>query len=324
MSDVLVHSVALMGTVVTIEVVGRGATRADARERQACVDRAVDWFREVERRCTRFDPDSEIRRLAMRTDEPVEVSEIVLEAMRFALALAEETGGAFDPTVGAALESRGFDTDYRSGRVIRTLLDRTERSSYRDIEIDLEQRTITLHRPLVLDLGAVAKGMAVDLAVRELAPFNDFAVDAGGDLFLAGHNAIGAPWSVGIRHPRREHEIIDRLRVSNVAVCTSGDYERRATASGGREEWGHHILDPRVGTPANDAVSVTVVAPTAMVADALGTAAFVLGPAAGIPFLDQHGVDGFIVTPSLERIDTRGMRAHRHAGDDVTVVFKDA
>ena len=125
--------------------------------------------------------------------------------------------------------------------------------SYRDVELDPDRGTITLRRPLTLDLGAVAKGLAVDAAARELAPFQDFAIDAGGDLYLGGLNEQGAPWSVGIRHPRNERELIASLRISNQAVCTSGDYERRAP--GGNA---HHILDPRTGASAHAVASATV------------------------------------------------------------------
>src|SRR5205814_9420347 len=91
--------------------------------------------------------------------------------------------------------------------------------------------------------------------------------------------------------------------VSNRAVCTSGDYERR---NPGIVD-GHHILDPRKGTSANDVASATVVAPTAMLADALATAAFVLGPEDGIRLFDRMGVDGVIVSPTLLRYETQGM-----------------
>jgi thiamine biosynthesis lipoprotein len=180
--------------------------------------------------------------------------------------------------------------------------------SYRDVQLDPDRRTITLLRPLTLDLGAVAKGLAVDTAARELEPFKDFAIDAGGDLYLGGLNAQGAKWSVGIRHPRNEGELIARLCASNQAVCTSGDYERLtpsgATAHGGE----HHILDPRTGASPRAVASATVVASGAMLADALATAAFVLGPEDGIDLLNRAGVDGLIVTPRLERYETRGLR----------------
>jgi thiamine biosynthesis lipoprotein len=102
---------------------------------------------------------------------------------------------------------------------------------------------------------------------------------------------------VGIRHPRRDDAVIYELCASNQAVCTSGVYER-----------GRHILDPRTSAPAESVASATVIAPNAMLADALSTAAFVLGPVEGIRLLDRMGVDGVIITPELERYETQGLR----------------
>jgi thiamine biosynthesis lipoprotein len=172
------------------------------------------------------------------------------------------------------------------------------------VHLDSGRKTIMLRRPLVLDLGAVAKGFAIDLAARELAPFVDFSIDAGGDLYLGGCNQAGHAWSVGIRHPRIDGELIDTLHVSNQAVCTSGDYERRAEIEGN----GHHLLDPRTGTSPLSIASTSVLAPSAMLADALATAAFVLGPLHGIQLLHRHGVEGLMVTPALERHETKGWR----------------
>jgi thiamine biosynthesis lipoprotein len=300
--DSYVYSAALMGTVVKIEVVLRDVSESQKSERRLGVERAIEWFRQIEAYCSRFDPASELRQLIDHVGVPVPASDVLLEVVRFALALAEETGGAFDPTIGRRMEQRGFNREYRTGSVVQTPADSDDAVSYRDVRIDPDARTITLCRRLVLDLGAVAKGFAVDMAARELAVFENFAIDAGGDLYLGGCNARGEPWSVGIRHPRDEHQLIDTLRVSNTAVCTSGDYERRAT----RESVaGHHIIDARTGESATIAASVTVIAPLAMVADGLATAAFVLGPTRGIELLERHGVSGLIVTPSLERFATR-------------------
>jgi thiamine biosynthesis lipoprotein len=254
----------VMGTLITIHVVRSGAG--------AAIERAFGWFREIECRCTRFHEKSELMQLSRNIGVPVQTSAILFEAVRFALSVAEESGGAFDPTNAAG-------------------------ATYRDVETDAELRTITLHRPLTLDLGAVAKGLAVDMAARELAPLVDFAIDAGGDLYLGGSNPQGAPWSVGIRNPFGGAEPINTLRVSNQAVCTSGCYER-----------GAHILDARTGTPAVTVASATVVAQGAMLADALATAAFILGPADGIDLLNRMEVDGLIVTPELQRYATRGLR----------------
>ncbi len=289
MSDpVLVRTELVMDTRVTIQAARSGA--------EAAIERAFGWFHQIEECCTRFDQGSELMQLLSRTGVAVPVSAILFESVRFALMLAEETRGAFDPTVGHRMELRGYNREHRTGAVIRTAL-ACDEGSYRDVHLDPDRRTITLQRPVILDLGSVAKGLAIDTAARELHPFQDFSIDAGGDLYLGGCNPEGAEWRVGIRHPRRDDEMICVLRASNQAVCTSGDYER-----------GQHILDPRTGAPANSAASVTVVAPNAMLADALATAAFVLGPAEGIALLDRMGVDGLIVTPELERFETSGLR----------------
>jgi len=193
------------------------------------------------------------------------------------------------------MAERGFNRNHRTGE-LTSALEADETVSFRDVEIDVENQTILLRRLLTLDLGAVAKGLAVDAAARELEPFENFAIDAGGDLYLGGLNPQGEPWSVGIRHPRNDGELIDRLRLSNQAVCTSGDYER-----------GKHILDPRTNAPASSVASATVVAPGAMLADALATAAFVLSPEESIPLMTRMGVEGLIVTADLQRYETPGL-----------------
>lgn len=286
----MIRTEAAMGTLVTIHVVRDGVEADEA------ISRAFGWFHAIEERCTRFDEQSELRQLIAQAGRPVPVSAILYEAVQFALLVAEETGGAFDPTVGHRMEARGFDRNHRTGKRTHSAITQ-EDASYRDVQLDPERRTITLHHPLTLDLGAVAKGLAVDTAARELEAFTDFAIDAGGDLYLGGLNQHGAPWSVGIRHPRRERELVASLLVSNQAVCTSGDYERR-----------DHILNPHSGKSAIEVASATVVAPRAMLADALATAVFVLGPLKGIQLLNRAGVEGLIVTPDLECHETGGLR----------------
>jgi thiamine biosynthesis lipoprotein len=310
-TDAYVRTIASMGTVVTVHIVTADETRGNREEGAA---NALAWFDQVERVCSRFDPTSELSQLSTHIGERVAVSDLLFEVVRFAIAVAEESGGAFDPTLGLELEARGFNREHRSGAIIRTPLERDGNASYRDVELNVHQRTIMLTRPLLLDLGAVAKGLAVDMAAKELErrSFANFAIDAGGDLYLSGHNADDRPWSVGIRHPRRANELLETIHVSNVAVCTSGDYEQRTS----NDEHEHHIIDPRTRASAAHAASVTVLGPSAMVADALATAAFVLGPGDGIDWLERHGVDGMIVTPSLERFATRGMHAEYCADRD--------
>lgn len=287
-----VRTEVLMGTLVTIDLVPRDDTNA-----AAAIERAFGWFRAIEATCTRFDDHSELMRLNARPGTPVPVSDTLFEAIRFAVAVAGDTGGAFDPTVGARMAARGFNREHRTGRRVSANA-AGENATYRDVVVDEDRRTVTLRRPLTLDLGAIAKGLAVDASARELeacGSFSGFAIDAGGDLFLSGHNHHAAPWTVGIRHPRRDGELIETLQISGRAVCTSADDERP-----------DHLIDPRTGASATAAASVTVIAPNAMLADALATAAFVLGPQDGVRLLERHGVAGVIYAPDLRRHATTG------------------
>ncbi|HEV2702392.1 MAG TPA: FAD:protein FMN transferase [Steroidobacteraceae bacterium] len=276
----MIRREALMGTIVSIEVDAPAAT----------ANRAFEWFRLVEAHCSRFDAGSELCQL--KAGRPTPASPVLFEAVRFALMVAEETDGAFDPTVGGRMAARGFNRHYLT-REVTDAPSTSDDVSFRDVEVDERERTILLRRPLTLDLGAVAKGLAIDAAARELQPFRNFAIDAGGDLYLSGHNPRGELWSAGIRHPHARDELVDRMRVSDRAVCTSGTYER-----------GPHILDARRGEAAVGVASATVVAPSAMLADALATAAFILEPEESIALLTRMGVQGLIVTTGLEHFRT--------------------
>lgn len=298
-----------MDTVVSVEIIAPPTATAGV----SAVARAFAHFREVEARCNRFDPTSELCALTAQVGEAVPVSTVLFEATRFAVAVAAASDGAFDPTLGAALARRGFNRDYRTGQTVDAPLppESGETPSYRNVRLDPTRRTITLTRPLLLDLGAVAKGMAMDLAARELDAFPNYLIEAGGDVRVCGDNARGEAWQIGIQHPREPDAMFATLAITDAAVCTSGDYERH-TPEGSEvskvsevSKGEHHLLDPHAGRSPRAIISATVIAPTAMAADALSTAAFVLGPEAGIVFLEQQGVDGLLVTPALKPYTTK-------------------
>lgn len=146
-----------------------------------------------------------------------------------------------------------------------------------------------------VDLGAIAKGWAVDRAIEKLeaAGIRSAIIDAGGDLRIIGSRPGKGTWRIGVQHPREAGGLLATFDLRDTAIVTSGDYERFFVVAGERY---HHILDPATGRPARGCQSVTVLAPTAAEADACATAAFVLGPDKGIPFLrNRPGVRGFIV-----------------------------
>ena len=201
--------------------------------------------------------------------------------------------------MGHLLEQRGFNRHYRTGQTARSGIDPRARPSFRDVQLDRDAGTITLRRPVLLDLGAVAKGLAADLAAEQLAAHvPGVAVDAGGDCLVRGSPMAGRPWRVGIRHPRRPERLLTVVKVPAGAVCTCGGYARHG-----------HLLDARSGRSADSIISATVVTPTAMAADALSTAALLLRPDGGPRLLEASGVEGLLVTADLELIATGGFGA---------------
>lgn len=288
-----------MDTVITLTVV----TAHPDSGVMPSMERALQAFDVVEQACSRFSEDSEVTRLSMQIGSPVRVSAVLFEAIRFAWAMADATNGAFDPTVGRRLETYGFNRHYLTGETRDSGLDPNAPVSYRDLALDEVQRTVLLRKPLLIDLGALAKGLAVDLAARELSPFEGFVVDAGGDIYAGGLNERAEPWHIGIRHPLRTAETICSFRLTDAAVCTSGSYERPSPV---RAET-HHLIDPRSGTSRLDLLSCSVVAPFAMLADAMSTAAFVLGREKGMAHLEQAELDGIFVETSLEMHMTKTM-----------------
>lgn len=294
------HSFVAMGTEVRFQIVEPGAELRSAAL-DAAVARAEHWFHHVERTCSRFDETSELRLLCAQIDVAVRVSDLLFEAVQFALAVADASDGAFDPTIGATIESRGFDRNHRTGMQTQHATANARTATYADVELDTATQSITLRKPLLLDLGAVAKGLAIDMAERELAPLKNFMIDAGGDLYVGGHNIEGERWHIGIRHPRVPDSFAYTIRATDCAVCTSGDYERSGN------DGLHHLMDARTQSIADSLASVTVTAPSALVADALATAAFALGPRNGLEFLSHHDVQGLLIAPSLEHWKTAGM-----------------
>jgi thiamine biosynthesis lipoprotein len=240
-------------------------------------------------------PDSPVGMLNAGGEEapPPEVLEVLKTAERIAVL----SGGAFDPLILSLTSLWSFDSGGRlpDPAEIRAALGRID---YEGLRIEPEGR-VRLPSGSGLDLGGIAKGGVVDLLADHLASQGrrDFLIDAGGDILVSGLKQGGKQWVIGIRHPRRSQEILGVVSLGSAggrtAIVTSGDYERYFEVDGVRY---HHILDPRTGYPARGLVSVTVMAPSCAVADALATAVFVLGPVQGLELLEKlSGVEGLLV-----------------------------
>ena len=262
-------------------------------------------------------PDSEVSGVNLAAGvAPAPVSLETYEVIRQAVELSELTHGAFDVTWAAL---RGvWDFKARPPRLpnpetIRACLART---GWHKIELDPDNLTVFLPElAMAIGLGGIAKGYAIDRASAVLRRhgLSHFIVDGGGDLFVAGVKAPQTHWRLGIQNPRQRDDLLAALRVRDVALVTSGDYERGFVLDGRRY---HHIIDLRTGYPAELSMGVTVLAPTAALADALATALFVLGPIEGIVVAGElEGVEAAIVEPDGNLATTPGMLARLESVD---------
>ena len=282
----------LMGTLVSIQVVGN----EDLDTIELAIEKAFSAMSFVESMCSRFDEQSALRELCRHPGEWMKVPDVLFETLRLALTMSELTDGLFDPTIGNLLEQHGFNTHYLSGDALGVYPMTGETVSFRDVTLDEETRSVYLQKPLLLDLGAVAKGFAVDLAAKELSLFNGFVINAGGDLYLHGCDPSGENWTVGIQHPQEKEAMIAWLKITNAAVCTSGTYERKSPLN----QEIHHLINPATGNSTKGLLSCTVIAPFAMLADAVSTAALVLGKDHALDFVDEVELDALCIDDSLE------------------------
>ena len=136
------------------------------------------------------------------------------------------------------MENYGFNRNYLTEKFMESTTDTTV--TFSDIVLNENERSLILKKPLVIDLGAVAKGFAIDLATNELKEFEGFIVNAGGDVFAGGTmtNAIDGPLAFNIRI---KEKVIDCVEISNEAICTSGSYERRSAKNPSL----HHLINPK-------------------------------------------------------------------------------
>jgi thiamine biosynthesis lipoprotein len=151
--------------------------------------------------------------------------------------------------------------------------------NFRNLLVSPEGKILLKKKGMEIDLGGIAKGYAVDKAFDLLISlgYRNLIVNAGGDLRIGG-TKLDQPWSIGIQHPRESEKIVARISISDAAIATSGDYEKFFIHQGKRY---HHILNPKDGFPAEGCQSVSIIYKEGMMADALATAVFVLGPQKG-------------------------------------------
>lgn len=282
-----------LGTTASLTVVAR-----DERAARRSLDLAFAEIDRLQDVLSTYDPEAPLARLNRLGSIDGATPEMlaVLDRARHFWAIS---GGAFDITVQPVIDL--YERTFLDlGRA--PLPDELDRArSLVDFEqLRVDGNAIALGRAgMRITVDGIAKGFIIDRAVEVLAADGVAAalVDIGGDMRVLGRPQGRRAWTLGIRHPRDPETFLSTMEVVDAAVATSGDYEHYFV----EDLSAHHLIDPRTGLTAREVTSVTVVAPTAMDADALATTVFVLGVEAGLGLVESlEDVDAAIVTAAQE------------------------
>lgn len=252
-----------------------------------------DLFAFWEQTLSRFLPESELSLLNASSGTPVVVSDLLCAVLKVALDAAQTTQGVYDPTLLRQMVRIGYDRTFDNLPSVQpaTSITISPGGGWRDVRLDEIKRTVTLPPGVGLDFGGIAKGMAVDEAVKNLrqAGIEIALVNAGGDLAVLGVPEVERQWPIAVPGRRQSWNI----PLQRGAMATSG-VARRRWKQGGQPR--HHLVDPRTGTSAQSGLwSVTVVAATCEQAEVGAKVAFILGKKRGADFLCTHGLAGLLV-----------------------------
>jgi len=314
----------LMGTVFRLivsleQAKGPAEDLASVRKRakRAC-QLAFDEVHRVESKMSDHLSGSDVVRInqaaskafaAHASVSPTKVSKDTMLVLQEALQASRLTDGAFDVSYAALkpawhMNAEGPHHVPTGAKIARAL----KFVGYRRIVLSPQDGTVRLAQHMRIDLGGIAKGYALDRASVALkqAGFQNFIVYGGGDLMVSGRRPK-RPWRVGIQDPKHPQDYFAVLSVTNLAVVTSGDYERFFVKNGERY---HHIINPKTGRPARGLRSVTVVADRAVYADAMATGLFVMGLDRAKRLVERiPDTEALFVTSSGNVVATSGLRS---------------
>lgn len=302
-SSLIRRSQFLMGTLVEISVYENNKDIA-----QPAIQNAFNEIRRVENLMSTHIPKSEVSIINQSSGiRPVPVSPEVFAVIRRALYWAKQTQGALDISLEPVQKLWDFEGDHPALPEKISLQHELSKVSF--TKIKLENQTVFLtEKGMGLNLGAIAKGYAVDQAIKTLKESNihHALINAGGDLKSIGSRPDQTTWKIGLQHPRQPESILASFSLSGKAVATSGDYQKYFVHDGIRY---HHILNPKTGYPVTDTMSATVIADTVMDADALSTALFVMGPEKGLAFINSlKDAEGLLVDKNKVTYLSQGMK----------------
>ncbi|MFA6098081.1 MAG: FAD:protein FMN transferase [Patescibacteria group bacterium] len=295
----------------TIE--GGFRTKQDlAKDLWRLVSREVKKF---EQRFSRFLPDSELSRVNKNAGKRVKVSREFFDLLRAAQRIWSATSGLIDPTIGRALADAGYDASFelleKKNRVNR-LPGSFKAVTLADLSVDKSASTVKMPEGVSLDFGGLGKGYLLDqLAGKIEKSTEDYWLSLGGDLIISGTDEMNQAWPVNVQNPAVPELDLFQLRPvsGRWGIATSGTTKRRGERSG--VPW-HHIINPRTGRPADtDLCAVTVLAETALEADAFAKVVLLRGSRDGLNWArHQHQVEALAITNDGKVKATQRMKSY--------------
>jgi thiamine biosynthesis lipoprotein len=304
-----------MGTTFNIVLVGERFDMDQLAQLQASIDAELQA---VNDEMSTYLKDSELSRFNDGpANEDFAASPHLVEVVALAKQVTEQSGGAFDVTVGPLVDAWGFGPGEHEPRVLSDAELDQLRAGVGDDKLVLDRASGQLRKTVAglrVDLSAIAKGHGCDRvgAVLDAAGWTDYMVEIGGEVWARGSNPSGEPWKVGIERPTADaagSRVVQAVMgVRDVGVATSGDYRNYWERDGVRYS---HTIDPRTGRPiAHTLASVTVIHPeSAALADAWATALNVLGPDEGLALAEQLGLAAYFLVRTDSGFETRSTPA---------------
>lgn len=274
----------LMGNRFEISVVGDEEETANQH-----IDAAVDEIRRIEKLLTTFDPSSQTNQINQYAGErPVKVDQEVFELISRSKIISQLTQGAFDITYGSVDKSLwNFDQDMKALPDAETASRMVRLINFRNVILDEKKGTVFLKEVgMRIGFGGIGKGYAAEMARRLLIQrgVKSGVVNAAGDLTVWGHQPNGKPWTIGIADPGSAKHPFSYLDITDMAVATSGNYEKFVVIDGKRYS---HTIDPKTGLPVHGIKSVTIMSPNAEIADAMATPVMIMGISVGLDLVNQ-------------------------------------
>lgn len=290
----------LMGNRFEISVV------ADEHFAETLIEDAIAEIQRIEALLTTFNDASETNQInAQAGVMPVKVSKEVFDLIERSLKISEITQGAFDISYGSIDKSLwNFDLSMTKLPDAELAKKSVRLINYHNIVLDSKNCSVFLkEKGMRIGFGGIGKGYAAEKAKQLLISkgAKSGVVNASGDLTTWGNQPNGNPWTIGIANPEETNRAFSSLNISNVAVATSGDYEKFVMIDGKRYS---HTIDPKTGLPVTGIKSVTIITPNAELADAMATPVMVMGVNVGLNLVNQMKNIACIIIDDHNRIYT--------------------